>query len=164
MVVVVALGGAVGLSIPGRRWSGRPGVVGRVGAEARSWEVDGSGGSGWDEDSESDGSWDRTESVFASGAATILVGVELRRGSGGSGLKLADSLAELGELATSAGLSVVGERSQRLAVADPLTFVDASMVAELKGEISSLARRTGRTRYVVLFDDELEPRPPVPRR
>ena len=83
----------------------------------------------------------RTEWVF-------LVGVELKsRG----GRELTESLAELAELAVTAGGRVLGEAIQKLASLDPSTFIGKGKAAELaehclKAEVDT-----------VIFDDELTP-------
>jgi len=80
----------------------------------------------------------------------ILVGVEL---SGDPGLlNLEDSLAELGLLAKTAGLRVIGTISQRLDTPNPATFIGTGKLEELH----MLVIETGAT--VVLFDEELSPR------
>lgn len=80
----------------------------------------------------------------------ILVGVEL---SGDPGLlSLEDSLAELGLLANTAGLQVIGTLSQRLDTPNSATFIGTGKLEELH----TLVLETGAT--VVLFDEELSPR------
>jgi len=63
-----------------------------------------------------------------------------------------DSLAELGLLAATAGLAVVGKVSQRLERADPKTYVGAGKVIEIRN------RAEEALADVVLFDEELSPR------
>lgn len=67
-------------------------------------------------------------------------------------LGIADSLAELGLLAHTAGLQVVGQATQKVGRVDPGTFIGSGKLAELK----TLLDETGAE--VVLFDDELSPR------
>jgi GTP-binding protein HflX len=80
----------------------------------------------------------------------FMVGVELA--SDQSHLTTEDSLTELALLADTAGLSVVGQASQRLQHPDPKTFLRSGKVQEVKqlaGEVMA---------DVILFDDELSPR------
>jgi GTP-binding protein HflX len=67
-------------------------------------------------------------------------------------LPLEDSLAELGLLAETAGLDVVGELTQRLDHPNPQTFIGAGKVQELKVLVEETLAS------VVIFDDELSPR------
>ncbi len=67
-------------------------------------------------------------------------------------LSLEDSLAELSLLADTAGLSVVGEASQRLNEPNSKTFIGAGKVEE----ITALAEEFQAE--VILFDEELNPR------
>ena len=80
----------------------------------------------------------------------FLVGVEVyqRRQL----LPLEDSLNELGLLADTAGLDVVGSLTQKLDRIIPETYIGSGKVEELK----ALAEET--LAQVVLFDDELSPR------
>ncbi|MCH7588361.1 MAG: GTPase HflX [Chloroflexi bacterium] len=80
----------------------------------------------------------------------FLVGVDLRREQ--AALTLKDSLEELALLAETAGLSVVGEASQRLRHPHPKTFLRSGKINEVK----SLVEET--LADVLLFDDELSPR------
>jgi GTP-binding protein HflX len=80
----------------------------------------------------------------------FLVGVELRQEP--SEISLEDSLAELARLSDTAGLEVVGETSQRLEVANPVTYIGSGKVEEL----FSLVEET--LADVVIFDNELSPR------
>ena len=80
----------------------------------------------------------------------FLVGVDLRREQ--VMLLLKDSMKELALLANTAGLSVVGEASQRLAHPNPKTFLRSGKISEIK----SLVEET--LADVLLFDDELSPR------
>ena len=80
----------------------------------------------------------------------FLVGVEIYQQK--SILSLADSLTELGLLADTAGLDVVGELTQKLDRPNVETYIGPGKVEELK----ALAEET-RTQ-VIVFDDELSPR------
>ncbi len=80
----------------------------------------------------------------------FLVGVELR--SQEQILSLDDSLLELTRLATTAGLNVVGQTTQKLNTPNAKTFIGSGKVDEVK----SLAGETQAE--VILFDDELSPR------
>ncbi len=83
----------------------------------------------------------RTEKV-------LLIGVELKSRSG---RELAESLAELAELAATAGAKVVGEAVQKLVSPDPSTFIG-------KGKADELAKRALESEVdTVIFDDELTP-------
>jgi GTPase len=63
-----------------------------------------------------------------------------------------DSLSELGLLAHTAGLDVVGQDTQRLSRADPNTLIRS-------GKVQELVRWVEETRAdVVIFDEELSPR------
>jgi GTP-binding protein HflX len=83
------------------------------------------------------------------GNRAILVGVELKSASGSWTMQ--DSLVELGRLAETAGLTVAGSASQKLARPNPRTWIGSGKVREL-GEL--VAARDAR---YVLFDDELSP-------
>ena len=78
-----------------------------------------------------------------------LVGVEIK------GQKprwpLPDSLAELAELARTAGVEVVGQTEQHLEAIKPATYVGKGKVEELRVLVQELALD------VVIFDDELSP-------
>ncbi len=80
----------------------------------------------------------------------FLVGVEIYQQK--SILSLADSLTELGLLADTAGLDVVGELTQKLDRPHVETYIGPGKVEELK----ALAEETSA--QVVVFDDELSPR------
>jgi GTP-binding protein HflX len=80
----------------------------------------------------------------------FLVGVELRDQE--QILSIDDSLAELGLLASTAGLNVVGQTTQKLNAPNPKTFIGSGKVDEVK----LLADETQAE--VILFDDELSPR------
>jgi GTP-binding protein HflX len=79
-----------------------------------------------------------------------LVGVELFSQEGL--LSINDSLAELAMLASTAGLNVVGQTTQKLKAPNAKTFIGSGKVDEVK----SLANETQAE--VILFDDELSPR------
>lgn len=79
-----------------------------------------------------------------------LVGVQIRGAR--PVLSLADSLDELGLLATTAGMQVVGRNSQTLSAIDPATFIGSGKVAEIQEEADEI----GAT--AIIFDDELSPR------
>ncbi|HID87863.1 MAG TPA: GTPase HflX, partial [Anaerolineae bacterium] len=80
----------------------------------------------------------------------FLVGVELK---GRPGLwRVEDSLAELAQLARTAGIQVVGQTVQRLERPRPATYIG-------KGKVEELQLLKGELNYdVVIFDDELSPR------
>jgi GTP-binding protein HflX len=79
----------------------------------------------------------------------ILVGIELDRNDGSWGID--DSLDELGELATTAGLKVVGRTYQKLKECNPKTFIGVGKVEEIKTMLASMDA------FTVIFDDELSP-------
>lgn len=81
---------------------------------------------------------------------TFMVGVELRGTE--NLLSLEDSLAELELLASTAGLDVVGEITQKLDTPNPKTYIGPGKVEEVKALVEELMVD------VVLFDDELSPR------
>lgn len=80
----------------------------------------------------------------------ILVGVELAMDP--HLLSLQDSLAELGLLARTAGVKVVGELTQRLDTPNPATLIGSGKLEELQ------MVGTERGANLVIFDDELSPR------
>jgi GTP-binding protein HflX len=80
----------------------------------------------------------------------FLVGVELSNEQGL--LSMEDSLIELTLLADTAGLSVVGEATQRLNHPDPKTFIRSGKVEEVKDLVEE------NMADLVLFDEELSPR------
>jgi len=85
----------------------------------------------------------------------FLVGVELkgRRGSSSDGYwPVEESLAELAQLARTAGLVVVGQAVQRLEHPHPATFIGPGKVEEVVEKVAETAAD------VVVFDDELSPR------
>lgn len=67
-------------------------------------------------------------------------------------VSIEDSLAELKQLALTAGLVVVGDTSQRLKRLNPKTLLGSGKI----GEIKNLVQET--VADIVLFDDELSPR------
>jgi len=83
------------------------------------------------------------------------VGVEMK-GPGASSSDghwpVEESLAELAQLAHTAGIQVVGQMTQRLEQPNPATFIGSGKVEELV-DLSSEA-----VADVVIFDDELSPR------
>ena len=84
---------------------------------------------------------------------TLLVGIGLKqpRSRGGSGAVERQSLAELDELARSAGARVVGTRLQMRDSLDPATLLGRGALAELQGE----AERVDAG--LVIFDRNLSP-------
>lgn len=78
-----------------------------------------------------------------------LVGVEVKGAI--HPWRLEDSLAELAELARTAGVEVVGQTAQRLDEVNPATYVGKGKVEELK----LLARQLNIDTFI--FDDELSP-------
>ena len=80
----------------------------------------------------------------------FLIGVELQGQE--QVLTMDDSLKELGMLASTAGLNVVGQTTQKLNKPNPKTYIGSGKVDEVK----SLAEETQAE--VILFDDELSPR------
>ncbi|MBK8026009.1 MAG: GTPase HflX [Chloroflexi bacterium] len=67
-------------------------------------------------------------------------------------LSVDDSLEELSLLASTAGMTVVGDTHQNMNAVDPATFVGSGKVDEIKASILAL------NAPVVVFDDELSPR------
>jgi GTP-binding protein HflX len=79
-----------------------------------------------------------------------LVGAELR---GDRGLLTAqDSLDELGQLAATAGITVVGQATQRLDRPHPATYIGPGKVEEVQALVAELNAN------LIIFDDELSPR------
>jgi GTPase len=76
----------------------------------------------------------------------FLVALELKSGDSGN---VRDSLDELAELATTAGLKVVGDGTQKMEHPNPSTFIGAGKAEEFASQCRSLEVDT------VLFDDEL---------
>jgi GTP-binding protein HflX len=80
----------------------------------------------------------------------FLVGVELKKRH--NLWRVEDSLAELAQLARTAGIEVVGQTIQRLERPRSATYIG-------KGKVEELALWKGELDYnVVIFDDELSPR------
>jgi GTP-binding protein HflX len=79
-----------------------------------------------------------------------LVGVDLRKYP--SEISLEDSLAELTRLSETAGLEVVGETTQNLETANPVTYIGSGKVEELFSLVEEALAD------VVIFDNELSPR------
>src|SRR4029077_10041244 len=79
----------------------------------------------------------------------ILIGVDLVGNH--SLLRAEESLAELRQLARTAGLEVVGEAKQRLRNPHPATYVGKGKAEEIREAASD------RRADVVIFDDELSP-------
>jgi GTP-binding protein HflX len=80
----------------------------------------------------------------------FLVGAEIRGQA--ELLTLEDSLNELQLLASTAGLQVVGQATQRLDAPNPATFVGPGKVEEVKALVEETQAE------VILFDEELSPR------
>ena len=80
----------------------------------------------------------------------MLVGVQLKNQRGGWDIE--DSLVELGQLARTAGLEVVGQTWQRSDRFNPATLVGTGKVEEL------MDLRRDLDGDVIIFDDELSPR------
>ncbi|KAG0603965.1 hypothetical protein M758_10G134400 [Ceratodon purpureus] len=80
-----------------------------------------------------------------------LVGIE-RKGAGPrSSFGISESLEELGQLADTAGLTVVGTTYQKLENPSPKTYVGAGKVSQVATAVKALKVET------VIFDDELSP-------
>jgi GTP-binding protein HflX len=89
----------------------------------------------------------------------FLVGVELKRVGSASPveaapelLPLQDSLDELAHLARTAGVTVVGRETQRLARYNPATLIGSGKLIEIKEQMAETAAD------VLIFDEELSPR------
>jgi GTP-binding protein HflX len=80
----------------------------------------------------------------------FLVGVTLKRSR--PLLTMDDSLAELGLLADTAGMQVVGTATQNVAQIDPATFIGSGKAEEVKIALEASGGQT------VIFDDELSAR------
>ncbi len=80
----------------------------------------------------------------------ILVGVELKGKP--SRWSLEDSLAELAQLARTAGVQVVGQTYQKLERINPATLIGPGKVEELKAMKEALGCN------LIIFDEELSPR------
>ena len=80
----------------------------------------------------------------------MLVGVGIKTGN--TGWPIEDSIAELGSLADTADVEVVGEMIQRLDRPSPTSYLG-------RGKLEELVALRGETGYdVAIFDDELSPR------
>ncbi len=93
----------------------------------------------------------RTDGLFAVRGATergLMVGVEMHEDV----WALQDSLDELHQLASTAGVEVVGQVTQRLSAPSPATLVGKGKVEEIRS-----AAHDSRA-DVILFDNELSPR------
>lgn len=80
----------------------------------------------------------------------LMVGIELKAYPGR--FSVDDSLAELAQLAATAGMNVVGQTYQRIADPNPATLIGSGKLAE----IVDLRAELGAT--AILFDEELSPR------
>lgn len=80
----------------------------------------------------------------------LLVGIELRSQPGR--FTVDDSLAELAQLAVTAGMRVVGQTYQRIADPNPATLIGSGKLAEI------LDLRVELGASAILFDEELNPR------
>lgn len=83
------------------------------------------------------------------GDRAVLVGIEIKGGA--SAWTVQDSLAELSQLALTAGLTVAASTYQKLAHPDPSTYVGSGKVRELKELVAA------EDAHYVIFDDELSP-------
>ncbi|XP_022884758.1 uncharacterized protein LOC111401307 [Olea europaea var. sylvestris] len=79
-----------------------------------------------------------------------IVGVA-RKGDSDDSFGIEESLSELAQLTDTAGLLVVGSTYQKLATANPRTYIGSGKVAEIKSAIHAFDAET------VIFDDELSP-------
>ncbi len=79
-----------------------------------------------------------------------LVGTALLRGQ--ALFSVEDSLAELAQLARTAGIVVVGQTQQNLRHINPKTLIGSGKLAEIVAEVAALDAD------VVIFDEELSPR------
>ena len=78
------------------------------------------------------------------------MGIELRGQPGAFSIE--DSLAELAQLATTAGMVVAGQTYQRVSHVNPATLIGSGKLAEI------VAMRAELGASAILFDDELNPR------
>ena len=78
------------------------------------------------------------------------MGIELRGQP--SAFSIEDSLAELAQLATTAGMVVAGQTYQRVSHINPATLIGSGKLAEI------VAMRAELGASAILFDDELNPR------
>jgi GTP-binding protein HflX len=83
--------------------------------------------------------------------AAFLVGLETREAARNPDWPLVESLAELEQLAKTAGLRVAGSSTQKLASPHPATYVGPGKAEELRRQIHSLKIET------IIFDGELAP-------
>ncbi|PSC70039.1 GTP-binding hflX [Micractinium conductrix] len=81
----------------------------------------------------------------------FLVGVALKQQKNKHGYGVHESLEELGRLADTAGLEVVGQTYQMLDEVNPRTYIGSGKVREIMAAVEN----TGAT--TVIFDDELSP-------
>ncbi|KAI7837304.1 hypothetical protein COHA_008868, partial [Chlorella ohadii] len=81
----------------------------------------------------------------------FLVGVQLKQQRSKHGYGVQESLEELGRLADTAGLEVVGSTYQLLDDVNPRTYIGSGKVQEIMSAVAN----TGAT--TVIFDDELSP-------
>jgi len=89
--------------------------------------------------------------VFDNGPEkALLVGVQLKSG-GNSRHTISASLEELGRLAESAGLEVVGSISQMLETPNPRTYIGSGKLNEIARAVEAMEAET------IIFDDELSP-------
>src|SRR2546423_965928 len=94
---------------------------------------------------------DRTDGlheVRAGAERGLMVGVELQADV----WALQDSLDELARLATTAGVQVVGQVTQKLSDPNPATLVGKGKLEEIRAQAQDLRAD------VILFDSELSPR------
>ncbi len=91
-----------------------------------------------------------TTSTAQPAERALLMGVELRDSP--DRWSVETSLAELAQLAATAGLEVVGQSMQRLDHPRAATFVGKGKVQELREDVAEFGANT------LLFDDELSPR------
>jgi len=90
------------------------------------------------------------ETTQAEATRAFLVGIEIKGDR--DLLSVEDSLAELAQLARTAGLEVVGQTYQRIQEIDPATLIGSGKVEEVRAFVEDLRAD------VVIFDDELSPR------
>ncbi|PRW33541.1 GTP-binding hflX isoform A [Chlorella sorokiniana] len=81
----------------------------------------------------------------------FLVGVQLKQQRSKHGYGVQESIEELGRLADTAGLEVVGSTYQMLDEVNPRTYIGSGKVQEIMSAVAN----TGAT--TVIFDDELSP-------
>nr|MBN1228527.1 GTPase HflX [Anaerolineae bacterium] len=91
-----------------------------------------------------------TENQMSGRPRAFLVGLEMRGYN--PALDIEDSLEELGLLADTAGLQVVGQAYQRKSHPDPATYIGKGKVEEVEHWVNELGVD------LVIFDDELSPR------